>query len=77
MSAPGVLHRYPTRVQAAETWEHVAGALASSDDKADRDLAQSITNFFKEMPAVRMWDRTVRTTEIAPPSKLLAVDQHR
>jgi hypothetical protein len=68
-----------TRVQAAEAWEHVARALAASGDKADRDLAQAIIKFSTDMPAVRMRDRTVRTTEIAPAStsKSLEVDQRR
>ncbi len=66
-----------TRAQAAEAWEHVARALAASGEKSDRDLARSITNFLKDMPVVRMQDRTVTTTEIVPPSKPLGVDQHR
>jgi hypothetical protein len=66
-----------TRAEAVEAWEQVARALAASGVKADRDLAQSITKFFKDMPAVKMLDRTVRTTEIAPPSKSLDVDQRR
>jgi len=51
--------------------------LAASDDKADRDLAQSITKFFKDMPAVKPLDRTVRTPEIASLSKSIEVDRHR
>jgi hypothetical protein len=65
------------RARAAEAWEHVARALAVSGDKADRDLAQSITTFLRLMPAVGMRDRAVRTTEIAASSKSHDVDQHR
>jgi hypothetical protein len=68
-----------TRARAAEAWEQVAQALAASGDKADRDLAQAIIKFSTDMPAVRMRDRTVRTTEIAPAStsKSFEVDQRR
>ncbi len=66
-----------TRAQAVEAWEHVARALAASDDKADRDLAQSITKFFKDMPAVERLGRTMRTPEIASASKSIGADQHR
>ena len=66
-----------TRVQAAEAWEHVARALAVSGDKADRDLAQSITTSLWDKPAVEMLDRTVRTTEIVLPAKSRDVDEYR
>lgn len=66
-----------TRAQAAEAWKQVERALSESGDKADRNLARSITNFLKDMLAVRTLDRTVGTAEIAPPSKLLEVDEHR
>jgi len=66
-----------TRAQAAVAWEHIARALAASGDKADRDLAQSITKFFKDMPAVKLLDRKVTTPEVAPQSKSIEVDQRR
>ncbi len=66
-----------TRAQAAEAWGHVARALAASGNKADRDLALSISKFLKDMPAARMQHRPVRTTEIAPLSKSIEIDQHR
>jgi hypothetical protein len=64
-----------TRARAAEAWGHVARALAASGDKADQDLAQSITDFLEDAPTVRMPSRTVITNEITPPSKSRVVDQ--
>jgi len=66
-----------TRALAVEAWGHVARALAASVDKADRDLAESITEFLKDMPALRMLDRTVSANEILPPSKSRGVDRCR
>ena len=66
-----------TRAGAAEAWEHVARALASSDDRADRELAQAITNFIMDEPAARTLARTERTSEISHPPKPQEVDHRR
>jgi len=41
---------HATRADAVEAWMEVGRALATSADKADRDLARSITTFIQEMP---------------------------
>ena len=66
-----------TRASAAEAWEHIARALATSDDRADRELAREIPKFVRGDPATRTLARTVRTSEISHPSKPQEVDQRR
>jgi hypothetical protein len=41
------------RADAAEAWAHIATALATSGDPGDRDLAQAVARFMRELPAVR------------------------
>jgi hypothetical protein len=38
-----------SRLQAAEAWGHIAGALASSTDPKDRSLAASIVRFVQDV----------------------------
>lgn len=66
-----------TRALAAEAWEQVRRALAASSDKADRDLALSITKYIEDMSAARLPDRTLRTNENSPPSNPPEVDRRR
>jgi len=41
------------RREALEAWRHIALALASSNEKADRELAMAIMRFVSEMPSVK------------------------
>ncbi len=66
-----------TRAQAAEAWAQIARALAASSEKADRDLARSITKFFEDMPTGRTSDRAGRATQPSVQAELRDVDQRR
>jgi hypothetical protein len=43
-----------TRAEAVEAWIQVSRALATSGDKADRELANSIRTFIQEMPSASL-----------------------
>jgi hypothetical protein len=43
----------PARRHAAQAWCEIAKALASSEDKADRELSQSVVNYARWLPGVR------------------------
>ena len=43
----------PSRRQAAQAWCEIAKALASSDDKADRELGRSVVDYARWLPGVR------------------------
>jgi len=43
-----------TRAEAVEAWMQVGWALATSGDKADRELANSIRTFIQEMPSASL-----------------------
>jgi hypothetical protein len=43
----------PARRHAAQAWCEIAKALASSEDKADRELGQSVVNYARWLPGVR------------------------
>ncbi len=66
-----------TRAQAADSWEHIARALAASGDKADRGLARSIAEFVRDMPTTSTRARTVGATELTVRTNPLEVDQRR
>ncbi len=65
------------RAGAAEAWEHIAQALAASDDRADQELARAITKFVRDEPAARTLARTVKTIEISHPTKPQEVNPRR
>ena len=46
-----------TRVAAVDAWREIARALATSGEKADRDLAHAVAKYVGEMPAVTGTDR--------------------
>ena len=46
-----------TRSAAVGAWREIARALAASDDKLDRDLAQAVAKFVGEIPAVKGAER--------------------
>ena len=54
-----------SRLQAAEAWGHIAGALASSTDPKDRSLAGAIVRFVQDVSPERTEraDRPVRQPE--------------
>ena len=55
---------HSTRADAVEAWMEVGRALATSADKADRDLARSIAAFIHEMPSARPTIKPSRAPEI-------------
>ena len=59
-------HARSTRAEAVEAWMEVGRALATSTDKADRELARSIASFIQEMPS---------TTPSAVPSRAPRIEQ--
>jgi len=58
-----------TRAEAVEAWMQVGRALATSADKADRDLARSIATFIQQMPSTPASDGPTRAHEVPPGSK--------
>lgn len=66
-----------TRLEAVEAWTHVGRALAMSGDAADRDLAQSIATFIKEMSVAQMPAGSTRSSEIAPVFKPIELNERR
>lgn len=66
-----------TRAGAAEAWEHVARALATSGDKADRDLARSITAFVRELPSWTVGVEQARAQEKSSASRTSGIDRSR
>lgn len=66
-----------TRAEAVEAWMQLGRALATSADKADRDLARSIASFIQEVPATPVPTGPTRMHEKAPMSKVIDVDPSR
>ena len=58
-----------TRAGAEEAWREIARALATSGEKADRDLAHAVAKYVGEMPAVTGADRTGVSHLLPEPSK--------
>ena len=48
-SSKSSAHAHSTRAEAVAAWMEVGRALATSTDKADRDLARSVASFIQEM----------------------------
>jgi hypothetical protein len=71
------LHARSTRAAAVEAWMHVGQALATSTDKADRDLARSIATFIQEMPLTTPSPEPSRTPELRPVLKPIDIDPRR
>jgi hypothetical protein len=44
----------PARYRAAQAWLEIAKALSTSDDIADRELGQSVVNYARWLPGVRV-----------------------
>jgi hypothetical protein len=55
----------------------VGRALATSTDKADRDLARSIATFIQEMAPTTPYTAPSRTPELKPVSKSVHIDPRR
>ena len=66
-----------TRAEAVEAWMEVGRALATSTDKADRDLARSIAAFIQEMPSTTPSNVPTRTPTMEPVSKPIDIDPQR
>jgi hypothetical protein len=66
-----------TRLKAVEAWMHVGRALAMSGDAADRDLAQCVATFIKEMSVEKMPAGSTRSSEIAPVFKPIEHNDRR
>jgi hypothetical protein len=58
-------------------WMEVGRALATSTDKADRDLARSISCFVQGMPSTTPTAVPRRATEMNPVSKPIDIDWRR
>jgi hypothetical protein len=71
------LHARSTRAEAAEAWTQLGRALAQSTDKADRELARSITAFVQEMPASVSRTEPSRTAELKHVSRPIDIDVRR
>jgi hypothetical protein len=65
-STKSSVHARSTRAEAVEAWMEVGRALATSTDKADRDLARSIATFIQEMPQTTPSTAPSRTPELKP-----------
>jgi Relaxase/Mobilisation nuclease domain len=70
-------HARSTRAEAVEAWMEVGRALATSADKADRDLARSIATFIQEMLPTTPSTAPIRTPELKPVLKPIDVDPRR
>lgn len=55
-----------SRKEAAEAWNNIARGLASSDDPADRALAQRVEQYVRSMPFVRTRDVTLDKVQARP-----------
>jgi hypothetical protein len=66
-----------TRAEAIEAWMQVGRALATSADKADRDLARSIAAYIREMPSAMPAVVPSRVPEVKPESRPVDIDPHR
>jgi hypothetical protein len=54
-----------TRAAAVDAWREIARALATSGDKVDRDVAQSVYTFVDEMPVLANVDRAERANVLS------------
>ena len=70
-------HARSIRAEAVAAWMEVGRALATSTDKADRDLARSIATFIQEMPPTTPSTAPSRTPELKPVLKPIDIDPRR
>ncbi len=70
-------HSHSTRADSVEAWMQVGRALATSTDKADRDLARSIAAFIHEMPSARPTIKPSRAPESKQVMRQIDVDPRR
>ena len=57
------------RTEAVQAWREIARALATSSDRADRDLAASIATYLRDMPAFDGPDRSPRFIDVRTPAR--------
>ena len=68
---------HSTRADAVEAWMEVGRALATSAEKADRDLARSIAAFIHEMPSARPTIKPSMAPEIKQVTRPIDIDPRR
>jgi len=68
---------HSTRADAVEAWMEVGRALATSAEKADRDLARSITAFIHQMPSARPTIKPNIAPEIKQVTRPIDIDPRR
>ena len=66
-----------TRADAVEAWTQVGRALATSAEKADRELARSIAAFVQEMPPASSTDVSRTPTQLTPAPKPIDIEPRR
>jgi len=66
-----------TRAEAVEAWIQAGRALATSAEKADRDLARSIAAFVQEFAPVSPTVASKTQTEPTPAPKPIDIDPRR
>ena len=65
------------RAEAFEAWMQVGRTLATSSDKADRDLARSIATFIQQMPSTETSTMPTRARDLTPAPKPIDIDPRR
>ena len=70
-------HAHATRADAVAAWMEVGRALATSTDKADRDLARSIASFIQEMSSTTPSAVPSRAPAMEPVSKPIDMNPRR
>ena len=66
-----------TRADAVEAWMQVGRALATSAERADRELARSIAAFVQEMPPASSTDVSRTQTQLTPEPKPIDIEPRR
>jgi hypothetical protein len=65
-SAKSSDRRPSTRLQAIEAWSEVGRALATSSDRADRELARQVTEFIQQMVPIGPSGKPNRQQKVGP-----------
>jgi len=68
---------HSSRADAVDAWMQVGRSLATSADKADRDLARSIAAFIQEMSSAKPTVKPSRAPEIKRVVRPIDVEPHR
>jgi type IV secretory pathway VirD2 relaxase len=68
---------HSTRAEAVEAWMQVGRALATSAEKADRDLARSIAAFVQEMAPAGPTAAQRTQTQLAPAPRPIDIEPRR